>query len=133
MNHIGEIGADELVFNNDPKNGIYSGGFDVNSLMLKGGVSPIMTLNSDQTGGDKVSNLFESLVIPSWVLSYGNKMDGGKYNDHDSSDESDIDDDLHDKLLDLVRQDEANMKKNKKIKKTKKHKLNSKSETKKNK
>lgn len=130
------IGADELVFTNDPKNGIYSGGFDVNSIMLKSGVSPIMTLNTDQTGGDKVSNLFESLVIPSWVFSCGNKMAGGKYNDNDSSDDSDIDDDLHDKLLDLVKEDEANIKnlnkKNKKYKKTKKQKLNSKSDTKKN-
>lgn len=124
------IGANEFVFNSDPVNGINSGGFDVNSVMLKAGISPIMTLNSEQTGGgDKVSNLFESLVIPSWVLSYGNKTGGDKYNDVELSDDSDIDDDLHDKLLDLVKQDEANMKK-KQNKKTKKQKLNTNCKTK---
>ena len=125
MNDIDYIGANELVFNTDNEAGVYSGGFSVNSIMMKAGMSPIMTLNN-QTGGssNKVSDLFESLVVPNWALSYNNKMIGGEYKDDESSDE-DIDDDLHDKLLGLVKEHEIKESQKRK-RKTKKNKLNSK-------
>ena len=106
MNDIHYIGANELVFNTDNEDGVYSGGFSVNSIMMKAGMSPIMTLNN-QTGGDsnKVSDLFESLVVPNWALSYNNKIIGGAYKDNEDSDEE-IDDDLHEKLLGLVKDHE---------------------------
>ena len=76
MSDIDYIGADELVFNANKELGVYSGGFSVDSVMLKAGLSPIMTINNSiQTGGaDKVSDLFENLVIPNWALSYNNRM-----------------------------------------------------------
>ena len=131
IGEIGEIGVNELVFNKDDKQGIYSGGFDVKSIMMKGGVSPIMTLNTQNGGGDtnKVSDLFDSLVIPHWLLSYGslNKI-GGEYKDHSDDDNSDddIDDDLHDKLVGLVKEHEniVNKQRQNKNKKTKKPQLN---------
>ena len=135
MNNINYIGGDELVFNTEEEKGIYSGGFSVNSIMMKAGMSPIMTLNTQNGGGDKVSDLFNNLVIPNWALSYGNRMTGGKYDDNDDNEESDddIDEDLHDKLIDLVRHHEKEVKKGGK-KKTKKQNLNSKKAgTKKNK
>ena len=106
MSDIDYIGANELVFNTDNEAGVYSGGFSVNSIMMKAGMSPIMTLNN-QSGGttNKVSDLFESLVVPNWALSYNNRMIGGEYKDNEDSDEE-IDDDLHDKLLGLVKEDE---------------------------
>jgi hypothetical protein len=111
MNELDYIGADELVFNNDIEGGIHSGGFSVNSIMLKAGMSPIMTINSEQSGGktNKVSDLFNDLVIPNWALSYNNRIiNGGKYKEveHDNSDSDDdvIDDDLHEKLLELVKE-----------------------------
>jgi hypothetical protein len=116
MSELDYIGADELVFNNDKENGIHSGGFSVKSIMMKAGMSPIMTINSpnEMTGGssDKVSDLFNNLVVPNWMLSYNNRIIGGKYKDHheddedtDDEDEDDvIDDDLYDKLLDLVKE-----------------------------
>jgi hypothetical protein len=111
MSELDYIGTDELVFNNDVDGGIHSGGFSVNSIMLKAGMSPIMTINNEQTGGDnnKVSDLFNNLVVPNWALSYNNRiMSGGKYNEdeHNNSDSDDdvIDDDLHDKLLGLVQE-----------------------------
>ena len=124
MNNINYIGGDELVFNTDEELGIHSGGFSVNSIMMKYGMSPIMTLN-DQYGGssDKVSDLFNNLVIPNWTLSYGNKMGGATYNDINDENESDddIDDDLHDKLIELARHHENNKeKKGGKKKKTQK-------------
>ena len=35
MEDINYIGAGELIFNTDKENGIYSGGFDVKSVMMK--------------------------------------------------------------------------------------------------
>ena len=116
MSELDYIGADELVFNNDKENGIHSGGFSVKSIMMKAGISPIMTINSpnEMTGGssDKVSDLFDNLVVPNWALTYNNRIIGGKYEDHheDTDDDDDdegndvIDDDLYDKLLDLVKE-----------------------------
>jgi hypothetical protein len=120
MSELDYIGANELVFNNDTNLGIHSGGFSVNSIMLKGGMSPIMTINTQQVGGnfDKVSDLFNDLVVPNWSLSYNTRIVGGKYkevehNDSDSEDDV-IDDDLHEKLLDMVKEHNIKSKENKK-------------------
>ena len=108
MNDIDYIGANELVFNTDKELGVYSGGFSVNSIMMKSGLSPILTINKPlQSGGaSQVSDLFNDLVIPNWALSYS--MRGGEYKDDTSDSDSeygdDIDDSLHDKLLELVRE-----------------------------
>ena len=124
MSELDYIGADELVFNNDIDNGIHSGGFSVNSIMMKAGMSPIMTLNNNDSmiGGNKVSDLFNNLVVPNWALTYNNRIIGGKYkeiehnDDSESDDDEVISDDLHDKLLDLVKENKKkNTRKNKKI------------------
>jgi len=122
MSELDYIGADELVFNNDIDNGIHSGGFSVNSIMMKAGMSPIMTLNNNDSmigGGNKVSDLFNDLVVPNWAITYNNRIIGGKYkevehNDDSESDDEVISDDLHDKLLDLVREHNVKSKENKK-------------------
>ncbi len=119
MSELDYIGAGELVFNNDQELGIHSGGFSVNSIMMKAGMSPIMTINRSEglTGGsDKVSDLFNDLVVPNWALSYNNRIGGGKYkevekDDHESDDDV-IDDDLHDKLLELVKEHNEKMNSN---------------------
>ena len=107
MSGIDYIGADELVFNNDTNLGIHSGGFSINSILLKGGMSPIVTINNQQSGGNfnKVSDLFNDLVVPNWALSYNNRIVGGKYKEvEEDSDDDVIEDDLHNKLLELVRE-----------------------------
>lgn len=120
MSDLDYIGADELVFNNDIKEGIHSGGFSVKSIMMKAGMSPIMTINNEQIGGnnDKVSDLFNNLVIPNWTLSYNNRIIGGKYNEVQHSDDETedeiIDDDLHEKLLELVKEHDTKTKEIKK-------------------
>jgi hypothetical protein len=140
MSDIDYIGADELVFNVNKELGVYSGGFSVDSVMLKAGLSPIMTVNNSiQTGGtDKVSDLFENLVIPNWALSYNNKIVGGhvsKDNVDDDSEDSDddIDDDLHDKLIGLVKEHDSKLaaEGGKRKRKTRKQSVNSKRGTKK--
>lgn len=136
MSDLDYIGADELVFNNDIKEGIHSGGFSVKSIMMKAGMSPIMTINNEQTGGnnDKVSDLFNDLVIPNWTLSYNNRIIGGKYNEvqhsDDEAEDEIIDDDLHQKLLELVKEHDTKAKQIKK-KMTRKNKYpNKKNKTK---
>jgi hypothetical protein len=114
----------ELIFNNDTKEGIHSGGFSVNSVMLKKGIPPLKTLNirrdinddNDLSGGgtSQVSDLFNSLVVPNWAFSEGKMFGGGtlrhmveKKEEEEQEDESDfLDDDLHDKLLGLVKEHE---------------------------
>ena len=121
MNDINYIGSNELIFNTDNEEGIYSGGFNVNSIMMKAGMSPIMTINNEnQTGGSNVSDLFQNLVIPNWALSYSSRMKGGEYKEkHDNSDsDDDVDDDLHDKLLGLVKEHEGKLNQQPKKKKT---------------
>lgn len=114
-NNVAYIGAEELVYNTDG-GGVQSGGFSVESIMMRAGMSPIQTINNEnpyQSGGN-VSDLFKNLVIPSWTLSYNNRIGGGKSKMDNFSDDDDeaIDDELHDKLLGLVEQH------NKKLKKT---------------
>jgi hypothetical protein len=132
------IDANELVFNNDKENGIYSGGFSVNSIMMKGGMSPIITLNNqtrqnkemneEMKGGmNNVSDIFNDLVVPNWTLSYHNMYGGSKLekdvkydNIHDNNDDDTINDDIHDKLLDLVKHYDKNNKNEKSNKERKK-------------
>ena len=129
MSELDYIDANELVFNNDIEGGIHSGGFSVNSIMMKAGMSPIMTMNNNQFGGinEKVSDLFNDLVVPNWTLSYNNRIMGGKYNDdfhNEDDDEEVIDDDLHDRLLELVKEHNKQIDKVVKNKMTRKIKKN---------
>lgn len=130
------IGANDLIFTNDLKEGIHTGGFSVQNIMMKGGISPIQTINTQQHGGsNKVSDLFSSdLVVPNWVYSYNPPKFNIKKNDkkYDSDDEDDetIEDDLYEKLLGLVHANENELKQ--KFKKTKKKFIHKKNGTKKN-
>jgi hypothetical protein len=125
---MSNIGANDLVYTN--KDGIYSGGFNVQSIMMKGGISPIMTINNDeQKGGStgKVSDMFSGLVVPAYAYYHngGSKSKNTSYKSHNSdNDEEDdvIDDDLHDKLLGLVREHDNKLKQEeRKKKRTRKH------------
>ena len=119
-----KIGGNEMVFSIN-SGGACSGGFNVNSIMMKAGMSPITTLQS-QSGGDNVSDLFGgNLVIPSWLLSYCT-MNGGnkgrdKHKDDDSDDEC-IDDKLYETLLDLVREPLHKLNNSNKVARTKRNK-----------
>ena len=134
----GEFTKEELVFNKNKEGGIYSGGFDVKSIMMKAGISPITTLNQNggKLGGNNVSDLFDSLVLPYWATYH--PTTGGKNNKHiDEDDEDDKDDiieeDIHDKLLNLVKEHTKNDKNDNKNKTTKKEKKNKKEDKKINK
>ena len=118
---MSNIDGDDLVFYSGSDRQIYSGGFSVNSIMMKSGISPFTTLNSinGQIGGN-VGDVFKDLVIPSWLVSQNNNFIGGskhtknQNNDDDSEDEEIISDELYDKLVDLVTVSDSEIKSKKK-------------------
>jgi hypothetical protein len=115
---MSNIDGEDLVFYSGSDNQIYSGGFSVNSIMMKAGFSPFTTLNNinGQTGGN-VADIFKDLVVPTWLVSQNNNFIGGNKhmkNDDDSEDDEVISDELYDKLVDLVTVSDAEIKNKKK-------------------
>jgi len=113
----------ELVFTNDQKGGIYTGGISVNSIMMGQGISPIITLNGDgQQNGGKVSDLFDNIVVPNWAFSNGikrnslieehHKHHSDEDGDSDSDNDSIVAGDLHDKLLGLIEETDSHVNNN---------------------
>ena len=123
------LDGNDLVFYGGSDNQIYSGGFSVNSIMMKSGILPFTTLNNinGQTGGN-VSDLFKDLVVPSWLVSQEYKGSGGNKHvanlDEDSEDGEIISDELYDKLVDLVTVSDAEIKNKKKHTRRFKNKIN---------
>ena len=130
INNMNYLDREDLVFYNNNEEGIHSGGFSVNSLLMKTGISPIVTLNKEpgssaQYGGDKVSDIFNDLVVPNWAFYQPIKMTGGKHNvtsnsnndnsDKDDEDDDTIDDNLHEELLNIVKHQESIKQKNNKL------------------
>jgi hypothetical protein len=128
---ISTINAEDLIFYSDKENNIYSGGFKLNSVMLKQGLSPIVTLNQNhdsqsqtQSGGSSnVSDLFNHLVVPNWAFTTPFKNVGGKKtNEKEEKEEQEEDDfiseDLHSKLLSMVKVEDGKKTKTKANKKT---------------
>jgi hypothetical protein len=69
------FGPNDLLFYREQQGGndiIMSGGYSVDSYLLKEGLSPIQTLNSlegGQEGGSKqVSSIFENLAVPAGLF-----------------------------------------------------------------
>jgi hypothetical protein len=108
--------ASDMIFNydnNDNNNGITSGGFSVNSIMLKMGLSPLATLNK-QSGGAQVSDMFDGIVIPNWAFThdmtagaksvYNPDIEKEQEQEQEKEQETDevVHDDIYDKLLGLV-------------------------------
>ena len=121
------INAEDLIFYSDKENNIYSGGFKLNSVMLKQGLSPIVTLNqyhetNSQSGGsNNVSDLFNHLVVPNWAFTTPFKRVGGKKTNTEEEKEEDddfISEDLHSKLLSMVKVEDDKQAKAKTNKKT---------------
>lgn len=73
------LDANDLLFHTDEENNIYAGGFSVQSAMMRSGMKPLITYNTEKEGtrtsigGSKmsVSDIFKDVVIPSWLTSYG--------------------------------------------------------------
>jgi hypothetical protein len=129
------IGPNELIYYKDEKGDIYSGGFSVNSILMKQGISPMVTVNNNSTlthGGSNsssnVSDLFHNLVVPNWLLSYHNGggldiREPNKTTEETDSDDDVVKEDLHDKLLNFITVTDAELKVNKKRSKRNKNKF----------
>jgi len=112
------------------KNGIYSGGFSVNSILAKSNIAPIQTIiveNQEGGSSSQVSDLFGSLVVPNWALNYNfpHNIFNSKHDNNNDDDAEDIDEDLHDKLFHFIHYHE-NEKNEKNKKRTKRFKKNNK-------
>ena len=118
------MNANDLIFNGDNKN-INSGGFSVESILMKSSQSPFITMNNNSpfSGGNnnnnnnntsQVSDIFNSLVVPNWALYNPNNLqkinintsdkDKNMYGneDDDNCDDDSIQDTLYDKLFNLA-------------------------------
>lgn len=115
------MNANDLIFNGDDKN-INSGGFSVESILMKSTQSPFITMNNNSpfSGGNnnnntnQVSDIFNSLVVPNWALYNPNNLQKININtsdkdknvygneDDDNCDDDSIQDTLYDKLFNLA-------------------------------
>ena len=132
------LGPNEIIFNNDSEQGINAIGFSVDSIMLKNKISPIRTINTHNlSNADLVSDLFNDLVVPNWAFTHNHRCayddtcedeiehHNSKYNDCDCENNDVIDDELYDRLFDLIRHNEIKTQlKNKKLRATRKMILN---------
>ena len=101
--------GDDLIFYKE--NGkILSGGYSIDSILLKNNISPMTTLNTNQMGGGKnVSSSFENLAVPAGLLYLHNSNSKTNNNNNNTNefnneyrDHVTMDDDLHDKLFKLA-------------------------------
>jgi hypothetical protein len=126
--------ADDFVLYKNAEN-MMSGGYKLNSIFLKNGVSPMQTVNfrkntletnslesdsKEAKGKNNISSLFEDLAIPAGLffnnakLFSENKIPFEPYKEH-----SVLSDDIFDKLFKMVEYDPTAIKANK-YKKTRK-------------
>ena len=115
MNHFS--GEDLVFYQEDDK--IMSGGYLIDSILLKQGVSPMTTLNysgGSDSSSNKVSNIFENLAVPAGLLYTYKK--GGSINQYvntspfkkpNHKEDIVLSDDIHDELY---KQIEMNLNKN---------------------
>ena len=81
---------------------IMSGGFNVESILLKKNLSPISTFNYNNIQSNNVSDLFKNLTIPSGLYFIEQKTSSYnkyKYDDDTDDNEEVIENDLYEKLL----------------------------------
>lgn len=102
--------------NEDGQKEIVGGGYKINSFFLQEGISPMITHNTNEQTGGKVSSPFENLAVPAGLF-YVNmrvpKQDNDKreqlYHTHTT-----ISDDMVDKLFGLVEADKKRKRKTRK-------------------
>jgi hypothetical protein len=83
---------------------IISGGFNINSLLLKYKQSPMHTLNKKQSGGangNVVSDIFKDLAVPAGIF-YNPTQTGGSMGKEEVVQEGEVEDDLYDKLVKMA-------------------------------
>ena len=116
--------GDEFAFTLDRDGNVVGGGYKINSSFLQGGMAPMITMNTSDQSGGKVSSPFENLAVPAGLF-YVNMRVPKKYIDRDSEEHykphETISDDMIDKLYSLVEVDKKRKRKTRKYH-TKQHK-----------
>ena len=98
---------------------IMSGGYSIDSLLLKEGISPMQTFNSlengsNQMGGNKASNIFENLAVPAGLL-FINKKNIGSYSSlSDYKETKMLPDNIFDEFMNMIEIDKRKRKKTRK-------------------
>lgn len=104
-----QIGANDLIFLMSAGK-IYSGGFTINSRLLKGGIAPISSFNNSSDSEEPSGVFGESgsyVIPPLFFKSPDTETQRGgatknNYNYEDERDSEIIGEDLHDKLLQIA-------------------------------
>lgn len=132
--------GEDLIFYKDPDTGnIMSGGYSIQSILLKDNISPMTTLNlpNGHSGGNskgnsnsgfdnnKVSNIFDNLAVPAGLF-YTPQKGSGNNNNNEFSNASTLDDDIHDELFKLIQVNKSNKKFTKKNKNKRNNKISKK-------
>ena len=78
---------------------IMSGGYTIESMLMNGGIPPMTTDNNNIQKGGGVSSMFKNLAVPAGLLFLQQEVKEKKY---ESANQSHVDEDMHDKLLELV-------------------------------
>jgi hydroxylamine reductase (hybrid-cluster protein) len=118
----------DLIFYKSDNGNIMSGGYDVESHMLRNGISPMKTLNFEQNGGKekKVSNRFENLAVPAGLYYITQSQSKTKHKEQNNYDKehTPLPDDIFDKLYEMIEYSDKNKRKTKKqdLNLAKKHK-----------
>ena len=112
------FGPDDLLFYKEQQGGndiIMSGGYSVDSYLLKEGLSPLQTLNSlegGQEGGSKqVSSIFENLAIPTGLFLINQKpmMDNYTCKNKYGSDHKMLPDNIFDEFMKMIEIDKPSL------------------------
>ena len=121
MSHF--TGEDLIFYKENNEGPIMSGGYLIDSIMLKNSIPPMTTYNYNHGGGssdsDKVSSIFQHLAVPAglfYTTERSPRMDACEFQSTEP-----LSDDIHDRLFALV---EITGKKNKANTKKHKTKLN---------
>ena len=107
----------DLIFYKNADGNIISGGYNVESYMLKKGISPMQTLNLSQHGGkdNKVSSSFENMAVPAGLYYITQPNHKNKEQMNYKKEHVALPDDIFDKLYAMIEYDD------KKKRKTRKH------------
>jgi hypothetical protein len=104
-----QIGVNDLIFQMS-EGKIYSGGFTINTRLLKGGIAPMSYFNNNSSDSEEPVGVFGGsggyIVPPFFFIPPTETQHGGKpkntYNYEEDHESEIISDDLHDKLLQLA-------------------------------
>ena len=121
----------EFIYYTNKEGCINSGGFCIKSIMLKNKIPPITTYNNqfnEDKQINKVSDIFDDLVLPNWAYLQGRKVinntdydeniindniindniiNKNNYNYNHDSDDDIIDDYLYNQLLELAKEEDT--------------------------